>query len=148
MYYKQETYKYVINLNWLNMPADAPSGWYEIRVATNLKIQGGQAGMFFMGCVESGSDNSDIKYVQEYAPWYAPLAQAEGVYIGTPEVPDLYLWANETSQANKSEDIGFIGYAKHIQGMSETVAMLPQPNNPPAIQDQIIGSYIIRQVTE
>lgn len=148
MYFKQETYKYSSGNNPLVMPAEAPSGWYEIRVSANLVIMGGMTGMYFLGVVESATDSSDIKYVSDYAPWYAPLAQGRGVYVGSPEGPDLYLYATNTSQANIGQDVGFIGYVKHIQGMTETVALLPNTTNPPAVPDIVFGSYVIKQVTQ
>lgn len=149
MFYKQDTYKYTSGGGYLSIPADAPSGWYEFRIATNLKSCGGLAGCMILDIIESGASTpGDIKYVPEYAPWYTTLAQGPGVYIGTPEVTALYLYASETSQANISEDVGFIGYAKHLKGMSEQIATLPQSVNPPAVPDMVMGSYILRQVTE
>lgn len=150
MYYKQNNYKYVTNGQDCVIPADAPSGWYEVRVSNNLSLNNGLSALYFYGVVDSTQSVSPQDFVikPEYEAWFCSCAQPYGTEIGSPEGEDLYMFCSSSAGLRTGGTVGFIGFAKHLSGSETRVCSLPQPSNPPATPDIHLGSYIIRQITQ
>lgn len=150
MYYKQSTYKYVTNGQDCVIPAEAPSGWYEVRVTTKPMLMEGLATVMFYGVLDQNEPNSSTarSYKPDYAPWFSSTAQSVGVDFNEPEGDTLVLSCNVLNGIVSQGDVGFIGFAKHLSGSETRVCSLPQPMTAPSVSDLSLGSYIIRQVTQ
>lgn len=149
MYYKREDYKFQDDGYKVIIPADAPSGWYEVRASINLNYTDGAGRAFWPGVLESVAYGS-IKYKQEYAPWFAPIALPHGVgfEFGLAEPGELVQYCSLNDAIITGGDVGFRGYAKHVSGSDTYACRLTQLDNAPSNPDAILGSYIIRQVTQ
>lgn len=149
MYYKRDEYKFQSGGFKVIIPADAPSGWYEIQAAVNINYTDGAARAYWPGVLVSGL-YGNIKYKQEYSPWFAPIALPQGVNFsfGEGEPDELVQYCSVNDGVITGGDVGFRGYAKHVSGSDTYACRLHQINSAPSDPDTILGSYIIRQVTQ
>lgn len=149
MYYKREDYKFQSGGFKVIIPADAPSGWYEIQAAVNINYTDGAARAYWPGVLVSGQ-YGNIKYKQEYSPWFAPIALPQGVNFefGAGEPDELVQYCSVNDGVISGGDVGFRGFAKHVSGSDTYACRLHQINSAPSDPDTILGSYIIRQVTQ
>lgn len=150
MYYKRDDYKFQSGGFKVIIPADAPSGWYEIQAAVNINYTDGAARAYWPGVMEPGGQYGNIKYKQEYSPWFAPIGLPQGVNFefGAGEPDELVQYCSVNDGVISGGDVGFRGFAKHVSGSDTYACRLHQINSAPRDPDTILGSYIIRQVTQ
>lgn len=79
-----------------------------------------------------------------------PIALPQGVNFefGAGEPDELVQYCSLNDGVITGGDVGFRGYAKHVSGSDTYACRLTQLYDAPSNPDTILGSYIIRQVTQ
>lgn len=141
MYYADMEITADNSINGLLIPSDAPSGWYEVRVALNFTSADGRP-----VSVYTYSGTSDPVYdwdgymTTKYAPWYkaTPIPQH-----ATREPSGLELRYDWWDASASLSDMGCILYICHKQGTASSICGVS--GAPDGIAN--LGRIVVRQLT-